>query len=60
MSTTANLSDTQVVVLDTLRSTVSHILLLTLPEADPLRVATTSTLAEQGMSWEQFVEYVRK
>jgi hypothetical protein len=29
-------------------------------EDAPVRVATTSTLAEQGMSWEQFVEYVRK
>ena len=60
MSATADLSDTQVVVMDTLRSNVCHLLLLELPEDAPVRMATTATLEEQGMSWDQFVEYVRK
>jgi len=53
-------TDTQVVIMDTLRSTITHMMLLGLGDGDPIRVSASATLQEQGVSWEQFVEFVRK
>jgi hypothetical protein len=54
------LSDAQIIVMDTLRSSMSHLWLLSLPKEDPVRIAILAALREQEVSWEQFVEFVRK
>lgn len=55
-----SLTDTQVVVLDAYRAIVTHKMLLDTPEHDTLRIAVTAALREQDLTWDQFVDFVRK
>jgi len=53
-------TETQVAVLDTLRSVTCHLLFLSMREDDPVRISVSRTLESQGLTWGQFVDFAGK
>ena len=58
--TTTELTEPQVIVMDTLRSVACDLIFMALEPTHAVRISVTKTLETQGLSWEQFLEFARK
>jgi hypothetical protein len=57
---TTDLTDTQVIVLDTLRAVVVPIALRSGSIPQDLEAASRAVLKDQGLTWSDFVEFASK
>jgi len=56
----ADLTEPQIIVLDTLRSVACDLIFMALEPDHAVRLSVTKTLETQGLTWEQFLEFARK
>lgn len=57
---TTDLTEPQVIILDTLRSVACDLVFMAMEPQHAVRVSVTKTLETQGLTWEQFLEFARK